>query len=134
MGEALQEELIAAIKDSGARVIGPNTTGHVSVPGRYTSSFFPLGPVRRGSVSYIAQTGNFCGISLRHILSAENYGIARSCGLGNKADLDECDLLEFYGRGSGDQDRFFSIWRASRTPSASSRSRAGSRAKSRCFF
>jgi acetyltransferase len=97
MGEALQDELIAAIKASGARVIGPNTTGHVSVPGRYTSSFFPLGPVRRGSVSYIAQTGNFCGISLRHILTAENYGIARSCGLGNKADLDECDLLEFYG-------------------------------------
>ena len=30
-------------------------------------------------------------------MSAENYGIARSCGLGNKADLDECDLLEYYG-------------------------------------
>ena len=98
MGERLQDELIAAIKDSGARVIGPNTTGHVSVPGRYTSSFFPLGRVRRGSVSYIAQTGNFCGISLRHIQSAENYGIARSCGLGNKADLDECDVLQFYGQ------------------------------------
>lgn len=97
MGEALQEDLIAAIAESGARVIGPNTTGHISVPGKYTSSFFPLGPVRRGSVSYITQTGNFCGISIRHILSAENYGIARSCGLGNKVDLDECDLLNFYG-------------------------------------
>jgi acetyltransferase len=97
MGEALQRDLIAAIRESGARVIGPNTTGHVSAPGNYTSSFFPLGKLRRGSVSYIAQTGNFCGISLRHILSAENYGIARSCGLGNKADLDECDLLKFYG-------------------------------------
>ena len=51
MGEALQQDLIAAIAESGARVIGPNTTGHVSVPGHYTSSFFPLGPVRRGSVS-----------------------------------------------------------------------------------
>ena len=97
MGEALQQELIDAIRQSGARVIGPNTTGHISVPGSYTSSFFPLGRLRRGSVSYIAQTGNFCGISVRHILSAENYGIARSCGLGNKVDLDESDLLEFYG-------------------------------------
>jgi acyl-CoA synthetase (NDP forming) len=96
MGEALQQDLIAAIRESGARVIGPNTTGHISVPGNYTSSFFPLGELRRGSVSYITQTGNFCGISIRHILSAENYGIARSCGLGNKADLDECDLLNFY--------------------------------------
>ena len=96
MGEALQQDLIAAIRESGARIIGPNTTGHISVPGNYTSSFFPLGKLRRGSVSYITQTGNFCGISMRHILSAENYGIARSCGLGNKADLDECDLLGFY--------------------------------------
>ena len=96
MGEALQQDLIAAIRESGARVIGPNTTGHISVPGNYTSSFFPLGELRRGSVSYITQTGNFCGISIRHILSAENFGIARSCGLGNKADLDECDLLSFY--------------------------------------
>ena len=98
MGEALQADLIAAIKESGARVIGPNTTGHISVPSNYTSSFFPLGKVRRGTVSYIAQTGNFCGISVRHLLSAENYGIARSCGLGNKADIDECDLLEFYNQ------------------------------------
>lgn len=96
MGEELQQDLVAAIAESGARIIGPNTTGHISVPGRYTSSFFPLGKLRSGSVSYIAQTGNFCGISIRHILSAENFGIARSCGLGNKADLDECDLLEFY--------------------------------------
>ncbi len=97
MGKALQQDLIAAIRESGARVIGPNTTGHVSVPASYTSSFFPLGKVPCGSVSYIAQTGNFCGISLRHIMSAENYGIARSTGLGNKADIDECDLLEYCG-------------------------------------
>ena len=32
VGEALQDELIEAIKESGARVLGPNTTGHVSVP------------------------------------------------------------------------------------------------------
>lgn len=97
MGEALQAELTRAIRDSGARVIGPNTTGHVSVPGAFTSSFFPLGRVPRGSVSYIAQTGNFCGISLRHIMSAEHFGIARSVGLGNKVDLDESDLLEYLG-------------------------------------
>jgi len=97
MGEALQAELVRAIRESKVRVIGPNTTGHVSVPGAFTSSFFPLGKVPRGSVSYVAQTGNFCGISLRHIMSAEHYGVARSVGLGNKADLDESDLLEYLG-------------------------------------
>lgn len=98
MGEGLQQELADAIRDSGVRVIGPNTTGHISTPASFTSSFFPLGKLPRGSVSYITQTGNFCGISIRHIMSAEHFGIARSCGLGNKVDLDECDVLEFYGQ------------------------------------
>lgn len=97
MGESLQSELVRAIRDTKVRVIGPNTTGHVSVPAGFTSSFFPLGRVPRGSVSYVAQTGNFCGISLRHIMSAENYGIARSIGLGNKADIEESDLLDYLG-------------------------------------
>lgn len=97
IGAELQAELGRAIREAGARVIGPNTTGHVSVPAGFTSSFFPLGRVRGGTISYVAQTGNFCGISLRHILSAEHFGIARSVGLGNKVDVDECDLLEYLG-------------------------------------
>jgi acetyltransferase len=97
MGEDLQADLIQAINDTGVRVLGPNTTGHVSTPASYTSSFFPLGRVPRGHISYITQTGNFCGISLRHIMSAENYGICRSAGLGNKIDVDESDLLDYLG-------------------------------------
>ena len=97
MGEDLQAELARGIAETGVRVFGPNTTGHVSTPANYTSSFFPLGQVPRGSVSYITQTGNFCGISLRHIMSAENFGICRSAGLGNKIDVDESDLLEYLG-------------------------------------
>ena len=97
MGAALQADLGRAIREAGVRVIGPNTTGHVSTPAGFTSSFFPLGRVPRGSVSYVAQTGNFCGISLRHITSAEPFGVARSVGLGNKVDLDESDMLDYLG-------------------------------------
>ncbi len=97
MGEELQAALGDAIREAGVRVFGPNTTGHVSVPANFTSSFFPLGRVPRGTVSYITQTGNFSGISLRHIMSAENFGVCRVAGLGNKADVDESDLLDFLG-------------------------------------
>ena len=97
IGEELQAELLRAIRETGVRVIGPNTTGHVSVPAAFTSSFFPLGKVPRGRVSYVAQTGNFCGISLRHIMSAEHFGVARSVGLGNKVDIDETDVLAYLG-------------------------------------
>ena len=94
-GEALQAELAGAIRDTGIRVLGPNTAGHISTPDNFTSSFFPLGKIPRGNISYIAQTGNFTGAMMRHIISAEHYGVARCAGLGNNVDIDECDLLEF---------------------------------------
>jgi acyl-CoA synthetase (NDP forming) len=97
VGSDLQDELAAAIRESGVRVLGPNTTGHVSMPANFTSSFFALGQVPRGRISYVAQTGNFSGISLRHIMSAENYGVARVAGLGNKIDIDESEILEYLG-------------------------------------
>ncbi len=42
-GEQLQRELEQTIKDLGVRAIGPNTSGNISTPHKFTSSFFPLG-------------------------------------------------------------------------------------------
>lgn len=94
-GEKLQAELAAAVRDTGVRVLGPNTAGHISTPDKFTSSFFPLGEIPRGGISYIAQTGNFTGAMMRHIMSAENYGVARCVGLGNTVDIDETDIFDY---------------------------------------
>ena len=94
-GENLQQELLDVIHTNRLRVLGPNTSGHISTPYRFTSSFFPLGEIRRGKVSYIAQTGNFATHTMKHILSSEHFGVARVIGLGNKLDVDECDALEY---------------------------------------
>jgi len=96
-GKALQEDLLSAVRDTGVRVIGPNTSGHTSTPHHFTSSFFPLGKIPRGNISYIAQTGNFATHTMRYIKSAEHFGVARVVGLGNKVDVDETDVLEYYG-------------------------------------
>jgi acyl-CoA synthetase (NDP forming) len=95
-GEALQNELLKAIDETGVRVIGPNTSGHTSTPHGFTSSFFPLGKIPRGNVSYLAQTGNFATHTMRYITTAENFGVARVVGMGNKADVEECELLRYY--------------------------------------
>lgn len=97
-GAELQEQLREVIRETGVRVIGPNTSGHTSTPFRFTSSFFPLGPIPRGRVSYLAQTGNFATHTMRYIITGENFGIARFVGLGNKVDVDECDVLEYYAQ------------------------------------
>ena len=95
-GKAIQEEIIRMVKEEDIRIIGPNTSGHTSMPCNFTSSFFPLGKLPKGPISYIAQTGNFATHTMLYIKSAENYGIARVVGLGNKVDVDESDILEYY--------------------------------------
>ena len=95
-GEELQDALIQAIRETGVRVIGPNTSGHTSTPHNFTSSFFPLGKIPRGNISYIAQTGNFATHTMRYIITGENFGVARVVGLGNKVDVDETEVLEYY--------------------------------------
>ncbi len=96
-GKALQEELTRTIAEAGAIAVGPNTSGHTSTPSHFTTSIFPLGKVPRGNVSYIAQTGNFATHTMYCIIIDENFGVARVTGLGNKIDVDESDVLEYYG-------------------------------------
>ena len=94
-GLQLQEDLTELVRQTGIRVIGPNTSGHTSTPHHFTSSFFPLGKIPRGPISYIAQTGNFATHTMRYIITHEHFGVARVIGLGNKVDIDETEALEY---------------------------------------
>ena len=94
-GAGIEHDLIDIIRQTGVRVLGPNTSGHTSTPHRFTSTFFPLGEIRPGKVSYVAQTGNFATNTMKHILTAEHFGVSRVIGLGNKIDIDESDALEY---------------------------------------
>jgi len=94
-GAQTQQELIEIMREGDIRIIGPNTAGHTSTPHHFTSTFFPLGKIRRGRVSYITQTGNFCTHTMKYILTAEHFGVSRVIGLGNAIDVDESDALEY---------------------------------------
>jgi acyl-CoA synthetase (NDP forming) len=96
-GAQIQKEIEEIIREKKIRVLGPNTSGHTSTPHHFTSTFFPLGKIRPGKVSYIAQTGNFATHSMKYILTGEHFGVARVIGLGNKIDIDESEALEILG-------------------------------------
>lgn len=93
----LQKELAQIAEIENLQILGPNTSGHTSTPYHFTSTFFPLGKIRGGTVSYIAQTGNFATHTMKYILSGEHFGVARVIGLGNAIDIDESDALEYLG-------------------------------------
>ena len=97
-GARLQEEILAVARASGMRIIGPNTSGLTSMPALLTTTFFPIGKIRRGPISYIAQTGNFATHTMKWIMTAENFGVSRVAGLGNKMDVEDSEVLDFLGQ------------------------------------
>jgi len=92
-GQALQTELVAAARDSGCRVLGPNCLGLYSPRGRVT--FSADAPAELGTVGVVSQSG---GLGTDIIKRGQWRGL-RFSGLvtvGNSADLGPVDLLEFY--------------------------------------
>jgi len=97
-GRRLEEEVVAIAREAGIRILGPNTTGIFNPENKFTSSFIPVDRVASGNVAFIAQTGLFLGVLFEHILSSQHFGISKVAGMGNKADLDDADILEYLAR------------------------------------
>jgi acyl-CoA synthetase (NDP forming) len=92
-GKGLQNELAAAARAGGMRLLGPNCLGIYTPRGRVT--FAEIGPREVGHVGIISQSG---GLGTDIIRRGLNRGL-RFSGLitiGNCADLGPSDILEYY--------------------------------------
>lgn len=96
-GARMQDEIVKTAKEAGIRIIGPNTTGVISAPANFSTTFTNVDELRVGGASYVSQTGNFGSVTLTWIMTREHFGISRVIGLGNKCDVDDADALEFLG-------------------------------------
>jgi acyl-CoA synthetase (NDP forming) len=94
-GRRLEQEVMAIAREADIRILGPNTTGVFNPENKFTSSFIPVDRAISGNVAFIAQTGLFLGVLFEHILSSQHFGISKVVGMGNKADLDDADILEY---------------------------------------
>lgn len=90
---ALQDRLIAAARDAGIRVLGPNCNGGYSPRGRLT--FCYDGHPDEGTVGVLLQSG---GLGVDTIRRGNHRGLRYSgvMTIGNCADVTPNDLLEFY--------------------------------------
>jgi acetyl coenzyme A synthetase (ADP forming)-like protein len=94
-GRKLEEKILSIAKNSGIRVIGPNTTGILNTSNNFTTSFAPLPKLKKGNVAFIAQTGLFAAAAFWWIVSKHPFGISKIVGLGNKCDVDDGEVLEY---------------------------------------
>ncbi len=92
----LQDDMIAVARRHNVRVMGPNIYGYYYTPSRLCATFCtPY--TERGSVALSSQSGGV-GMAIIGFSRSHKMGVSAIVGLGNKSDLDEDDLLEFYGQ------------------------------------
>jgi acyl-CoA synthetase (NDP forming) len=94
-GEKLQEELAAVARRYGIRVIGPNCQG-VNNPHHQLCASWPL-LTTKGGMAFICQSGTV-GAALVDWASQEQLGVSVFVSLGNRADVDESDAIQYFNR------------------------------------
>ncbi len=92
-GTALQQELAKIAAHYGVRVIGPNCQG-VNNPYHPLCASWPL-LTRKGAVAVISQSGTV-GAAMMDWFSLEELGVSSFVALGNRADVDEIELIQYF--------------------------------------
>jgi len=94
-GKKLEEEIVRIAKRSGIRFIGPNCLGVISPSHKLNACFGGDLPVP-GGIAYISQSGALLAAIL-DTANANGIGFSSLVSIGNKADVDELDLVETFG-------------------------------------
>ena len=95
-GAQLQRDVVQAAAAGGVRIVGPNCFGVINTASGLNASL-SIGLPAKGGVSLITQSGAY-GMAAYSRSIDEGAGFAKIIALGNKADLDEVDLLEFLAK------------------------------------
>ncbi len=88
-----EKKLITYARSHGMRVLGPNIFGIYSAVTSLNSTFGPRN-ILRGNVAIVTQSGAL-GASMVGKTAVERIGLSAIVSVGNKADIDEADLLEY---------------------------------------
>jgi acyl-CoA synthetase (NDP forming) len=131
-GRKLQEQCDQVARQAGMRLWGPNCMGLVDVKGSKFFTFMntSITPalLPEGGLSLVVQSGMLSAGFLADLATRRMLPVSKACSLGNKCDVDECDVLEYLLE---DQDtravalyleslprgrRFIEMARASRKP------------------
>ncbi|MEM3572024.1 MAG: CoA-binding protein, partial [Candidatus Bathyarchaeia archaeon] len=92
-GEKLEKAIAEIIKKAKIRLIGPNCQG-INNPHVGLCASWPL-ITTKGPIAVISQSGTV-GATMECWASDEKVGISKFVALGNKADVNEIDLIEAF--------------------------------------
>ncbi len=94
-GKSTEKELKRLAEKYDCRFIGPNCSGIINTHHNMVQSIGAVGELRKGNIGLIVQAGVYAAGMLwgmRHIMD-----LAVVATIGNKADINETDILEYLG-------------------------------------
>lgn len=95
-GRLLEEEVKHnRQKFPGMRILGPNCLGIIS-PGNKLNASFAADMPKPGNIAFISQSGALCTSVLDYALEGK-IGFSHFVSVGNSADVDFADLIDFMG-------------------------------------
>jgi acetyl coenzyme A synthetase (ADP forming)-like protein len=89
-----QDEIVEIARRHGVRLLGPNIYGYYYTPENLCATFCTPYDVK-GSVALTSQSGGI-GMAILGFSRTTRMGVSAIVGVGNKADIDEDDLLTFF--------------------------------------
>jgi len=97
VGKVEEEKRLKKIADdNNIALLGPNIFGLAYVPSKLNASFGPK-DIHPGKIAFITQSGAL-GIGLMGWTAMKKIGLAALVSIGNKADIDEQDLIEYFNK------------------------------------
>ena len=97
-GEGLEIEnrIVSMCREAGVRLVGPNCLGVINpIPTVSLNASFSARMPAPGNISFISQSGALCTAVLDFAADRE-IGFSKFISIGNKADVEELDLLQFF--------------------------------------
>jgi acetyltransferase len=95
-GYKLEEEILSTAKKYDIRIIGPNCLGIINPFNNLNATFGDAVP-KRGPLSFASQSGSLCTSVIQYSFE-EFLGFSNFVSIGNKADVDDADLIEYFNK------------------------------------
>jgi len=94
-GREIEDRIVGLCREAGIRLVGPNCLGVINpLPAVRLNASFSARMPAAGNISFISQSGALCTAVLDFAADRE-FGFSKFISIGNKADVDELDLLRY---------------------------------------
>lgn len=95
-GAEYERQIAKLCANANIRLVGPNCLGVINPSEKISlNASFSARMPRPGNISFISQSGALCTAVLDYAAD-KGFGFSKFISIGNKADVDELDLLRYY--------------------------------------